>query len=88
MPGAVQSNGVATDKGIKLMCERIGQVREIIGSEAPLAADHFGALDIKESIRLARAFELYRLAWMEDILQVGTLRAACVRQSASRTTRR
>jgi L-alanine-DL-glutamate epimerase-like enolase superfamily enzyme len=75
VPGAVQSNGVATDKGIKLMCERIAQVREIVGWEAPLAADHFGALDIKESIRLARAFEPYRLAWMEDILQVGTLRA-------------
>ncbi|HEY2015761.1 MAG TPA: mandelate racemase/muconate lactonizing enzyme family protein [Bryobacteraceae bacterium] len=74
VPGAVQDNGVPTDKGIKLMCERIAQVREIIGWEAPLAADHFGALDVKESIRLARAFEPYRLAWMEDILQVGTLR--------------
>ena len=73
-PGASQDNGVATDKGIKLMCEHIAQVREIIGYEAPLAADHFGQLDVKESIRYARAFEPYRLAWMEDILQVGTLR--------------
>jgi len=39
VPGAVQSNGVATDKGIKLMCDRIELVRQIVGWEAPLAAD-------------------------------------------------
>ena len=74
VPGAVQDNGVVTDKGLKLLCEHIAQVREIIGYEVPLAADHFGQLNVKESIRYARAFEPYRLAWMEDILQVGTLR--------------
>jgi L-alanine-DL-glutamate epimerase-like enolase superfamily enzyme len=75
VPGASQDNGVATDKGLKIMCDHIGQVRDIIGYEVPLAADHFGPLDVKDSIRYARAFEPYRLAWMEDILQVGTLRA-------------
>lgn len=75
VPGASQDNGVATDKGLKLLCDHIAQVREIIGYEAPLAIDHFGALDVKDSIRYARAFEPYRLAWAEDILQVGTLRS-------------
>jgi L-alanine-DL-glutamate epimerase-like enolase superfamily enzyme len=73
--GASQDNGVATDKGLKLLCDHIAAVRDIIGYEAPMAIDHFGPLDVKESIRYARAFEPYRLAWAEDILQVGTLRS-------------
>ena len=48
-------------------------VRDGIGWDAPLAADHFGPLDVNDSIRYARAFEPYELAWAEDLLQVGTL---------------
>ena len=73
-PNAVDERGIATDKGLSYMCEFLAAIRDVIGWEAPLAADHFGQLDVKESIRYARAFEPYRLAWMEDILQVGTLR--------------
>jgi L-alanine-DL-glutamate epimerase-like enolase superfamily enzyme len=75
VPGAVQDNGVVTDKGLKLLCDHIAAVREIIGWESPLAIDHFGPLDINDSIRYARAFEPYRLVWAEDILQVGTQRS-------------
>jgi L-alanine-DL-glutamate epimerase-like enolase superfamily enzyme len=67
--GAVDTRGVATEKGLKLLCEYIAAVRY----EPPLAADHFGSLDVDDSIRYARAFEPYHLAWAEDILQVGTL---------------
>lgn len=73
VPGAVDSRGVATEKGLKLLCEYIAAVRDTIGYEPPLAADHFGNLDVDDSIRYARAFEPYHLAWAEDILQVGTL---------------
>ncbi len=73
VPGAVDSRGVATPKGLKLLCEYIEAVRDAVGYEMPLAADHFGALDVDDSIRYARAFEPYHLAWAEDILQVGTL---------------
>ena len=73
VPGAVDSRGVATEKGLKLLCEYIAAVRDVIGYEPPLAADHFGSLDVDDSIRYARAFEPYHLAWAEDILQVGTL---------------
>ena len=72
-PGAVDMRGVATEKGLKLLCEYIAAVRDSIGYEYPLSADHFGALDVTDSIRYARAFEPYHLAWAEDILQVGTL---------------
>jgi len=67
-PGAVHSNGAATDKGLKHLCEYIGAVRDAIGWDAPLAADHFGRLSVKDSIRYARAFEPYQLAWAEDFI--------------------
>ena len=73
IPGAIDSRGVATGKGLALLCEYIAAVRDAIGYDVPLAADHFGPLDVSDSIRYARAFERYRLAWAEDILQVGTL---------------
>jgi L-alanine-DL-glutamate epimerase-like enolase superfamily enzyme len=71
--GAVDSRGVATGKGLKLYCEYLATVRDALGYEAPLAADHFGPLNVNDSIRHARAFEPYELAWAEDLLQVGTL---------------
>jgi len=73
IPGAVDANGVATEKGLATLCDFIAAVREAVGNEIPLAADHFGPLDVTASIRYARAFEPYRLAWAEDILQIGTL---------------
>jgi L-alanine-DL-glutamate epimerase-like enolase superfamily enzyme len=73
VPGAVDYRGVATPKGLKLLCEYIAAVRDVVGFDAPLAADHFGPLDADDSIRYARAFEPYHLAWAEDIMQVGTL---------------
>jgi L-alanine-DL-glutamate epimerase-like enolase superfamily enzyme len=74
-PGAVDSRGVATPKGLAYMCEYIQAVRDVIGWEAPLATDHFGALTVNDSIRYARAFEPYNLAWAEDMIQVGHLGA-------------
>jgi L-alanine-DL-glutamate epimerase-like enolase superfamily enzyme len=66
---AVNDRGVATDKGLGYLCEFIAAIRDVIGWSAPLAADHFGPLNIQDSIRYARAFEKYQLAWAEDILQ-------------------
>jgi L-alanine-DL-glutamate epimerase-like enolase superfamily enzyme len=73
VPGAVNTRGVATERGLKLYGEYIAAVRDGIGWDMPLAADHFGPLDVNDSIRHARAFEPYDLAWAEDLLQVGTL---------------
>ncbi len=72
-PGAVNHRGVATEKGLGYLCEYIEAVRDAIGWDVPLAADHFGPLNLNDSIRYARAFEPYDLAWAEDILQVGHL---------------
>ena len=57
-----------TDKGIALLADYVGQVREIIGMEIPLAGDHFGHIGVNSCIRLARALEKYNLAWLEDMI--------------------
>jgi len=55
-----------TDKGLELMAERVKKVREMAGMEIPISTDHFGYMDENQFIRLARAVEPYRLAWLED----------------------
>jgi L-alanine-DL-glutamate epimerase-like enolase superfamily enzyme len=67
-PGAVHDSGAATEKGLGYLCEYIAAVRDAIGWDAPLGADHFGRLSIKDCIRYARAFEPYQLAWAEDFI--------------------
>lgn len=57
-----------TDKGIALMAEYVAQVREIIGMEIPLAADHFGHIGVNSCIRLGKALEKYNMAWLEDMV--------------------
>jgi L-alanine-DL-glutamate epimerase-like enolase superfamily enzyme len=72
IPGALNSRGVATTKGLEAYGEFLAAIRDAIG-QAPLGADHFGPLDVNDSIRHARFFEKYELAWAEDLLQVGSL---------------
>lgn len=67
-PGAVTTGGAATEKGLQYLCEYIAAVKDAIGWEAPLAADHFGALSVTDAVRYAKAFEPYNLAWAEDFL--------------------
>ena len=57
-----------TDLGMEKMVEYIHTVREIVGYEIPLSADHFGHFGVNEAIRLGQAVEKYRLAWLEDLI--------------------
>lgn len=57
-----------TDKGLAGLEEYVASVRNAIGYEMPLCADHFGHFDINNSIRFARTMEKYRLAWVEDMV--------------------
>src|SRR5579871_1400424 len=68
--GALDERGVCTEKGLGYLCEFIAAIREVLPPGAPLAVDHFGPFNVNDSIRYARAFEPYRLAWAEDLLQV------------------
>src|SRR5664279_908459 len=57
-----------TDKGLDELARIVENVRNIVGYEIPLSTDHFGHFDLNNGIRLGRALEKYRLAWMEDII--------------------
>ncbi len=75
-PGMLETRGVqhpftgiqVTEKGIELLSEYVAAVREGIGYEIPLAADHFGHIPLESCIRLGRALDRYTLAWYEDML--------------------
>ena len=57
-----------TDKGLDEMAKIVENVRSMVGYDIPLSTDHYGHFDLNNGIRLGRALEKYRLAWMEDIV--------------------
>jgi L-alanine-DL-glutamate epimerase-like enolase superfamily enzyme len=57
-----------TDKGLEELAKIAENVRNMVGYEIPISTDHFGHFDLNNGIRLGRALEKYRLAWMEDII--------------------
>ena len=58
-----------TDKGLEDLAAIVERVRNTVGYEIPLSSDHYGHFDINNSIRMGRALEKYRLAWLEDVTQ-------------------
>jgi L-alanine-DL-glutamate epimerase-like enolase superfamily enzyme len=57
-----------TDKGVARMAEFVATVREYVGMEIPLSADHFGHIGVNSCIRLGKALEKYNMAWLEDMI--------------------
>lgn len=57
-----------TSKGVDHLAEYVRTVRDIVGYDIPLAADHFGHIAIDSCIRIARALEPFTLAWVEDMI--------------------
>lgn len=57
-----------TDRGLAAMGEYVGTVREILGMDIPLSADHFGHIGVNSCIRLGRALQKYNMAWLEDMI--------------------
>ena len=57
-----------TGRGIDFMVDYVRQVRDVIGYEIPLAADHFGHITLESCIRLGQALDPFSLAWLEDML--------------------
>jgi len=57
-----------TEKGLNLVKEFVATVREIIGMEIPLAADHFGHFILEDCIKIANALEEFNMAYLEDML--------------------
>ncbi|HYZ03297.1 MAG TPA: mandelate racemase/muconate lactonizing enzyme family protein, partial [Candidatus Binatia bacterium] len=75
-PGALDSQwtmhpftGIqVTEKGVRVLAEYVGAVRERVGYDVPLAADHFGHVALDSCIRIGRALDPFTLAWLEDLL--------------------
>src|SRR5689334_15517492 len=57
-----------TEKGASLMSDYVAQVREVVGMEVPLSADHFGHIGVNSCIKLGKALEKHNLAWLEDMI--------------------
>ena len=57
-----------TEKGLEELGKIVENVRNMVGYEIPLSTDHYGHFDLNNCIRLGRALEKYRLAWLEDMV--------------------
>jgi L-alanine-DL-glutamate epimerase-like enolase superfamily enzyme len=57
-----------TDKGLDLMAEYVSVVREQVGMDVPLAADHFGHIGVNSCIRLGKRLTPFNMAWLEDMV--------------------
>lgn len=57
-----------TEKGLDELSKIVEHVRSLVGYEIPLSTDHYGHFDLNNGIRLGKALEKYRLAWLEDIV--------------------
>jgi len=75
-PGALQRRDLMhpftglqlTDIGVEYLVEYVRQVRAVVGYEIPLAADHFGHINVESCIRLGQALDQFSLAWYEDMI--------------------
>jgi L-alanine-DL-glutamate epimerase-like enolase superfamily enzyme len=57
-----------TEKGLDLMAEYVSVVREQVGMDVPLSADHFGHIGVNSCIRLGKKLTPYNMAWLEDMV--------------------
>ncbi len=57
-----------TDKGLEELAKIAAETRDHIGWDIPISTDHYGHFDLNNGIRLGKAIEKYRLAWLEDIV--------------------
>lgn len=57
-----------TDKGLEDLVRQAAEARELIGWDIPISTDHYGHFDMNNGIRLGRAVEEFRLAWLEDVV--------------------
>jgi L-alanine-DL-glutamate epimerase-like enolase superfamily enzyme len=57
-----------TEKGLAMMADYVAAIRDVVGMEIPLSADHFGPLGVNSCIRLGKALTRYNLSWLEDMI--------------------
>lgn len=57
-----------TEKGLDELAKLVDHVRGMVGYEIPMSTDHYGHFDVNNCIRLGKALDKYRLAWLEDMV--------------------
>jgi L-alanine-DL-glutamate epimerase-like enolase superfamily enzyme len=57
-----------TDKGLEGIAAVVQKVRDAVGMEVPLCCDHFGHIDMNQFIRIGKALDKFRMAWLEDLV--------------------
>jgi L-alanine-DL-glutamate epimerase-like enolase superfamily enzyme len=57
-----------TNKGLDILKKYVGTIRDVIGYDIPLSADHFGHFDVNTCIRVGNALEEFQLASLEDFV--------------------
>lgn len=57
-----------TEKGLEELAKIVENVRNMVGYEIPMSTDHYGHFDVNNCIRLGKALDKYRLAWLEDMV--------------------
>jgi gluconate/galactonate dehydratase len=57
-----------TEKGVEILEQFVAEVRGIVGSEIPIATDHFGPFSVEDAERVLRRLEKHNIAWFEDPL--------------------
>ena len=57
-----------TEKGLDELAKIVHNIRELVGYDIPLSTDHYGHFDVNNCIRLGKALDPYRLAWLEDMV--------------------
>lgn len=57
-----------TEKGLEELAGKVEAIRSIVGYEIPISTDHYGHIDLNNCIRLGKALDKYRLAWLEDMV--------------------
>jgi L-alanine-DL-glutamate epimerase-like enolase superfamily enzyme len=64
------ANGVVTEKGIEYWAEYVEAVRDAIGYDVSLGADHFGRMTVEAGVKLGEAMAKPRrkLAYIEDVV--------------------
>ena len=75
-PGMTKTNKIMhpfthirlTDRGIGILTDYVAAVRQEVGDEVPIAADHFGHIGVEDCLRLGHALEKFNLAWLEDMV--------------------
>ncbi|MDA0194397.1 MAG: mandelate racemase/muconate lactonizing enzyme family protein [Bacteroidetes bacterium] len=55
-----------TDKGLDELAKYVEMVRNVVGWDLPLGADGVGNYDVNTAIRVGKALDPYRLAFLED----------------------